>query len=150
MTGETIFGNVSLFLLILADLVVCGLILVYLFRDRRHKGKPVDTDELKSLIESLSGLIKESDRASRELLDALNQRHRKTAELLEEVEAKEGELKKVVRNTEQILSKTGDAEVVDPYAEVSRLADLGMRVEEIAKRVNLPKGEIELVLGLKR
>ncbi len=66
------------------------------------------------------------------------------------MDAKEGELKKAVRNTEQMLSKKGDAEGIDPYAEVSRLADLGMRVEEIGKRVNLPKGEIELVLGLKR
>jgi len=30
------------------------------------------------------------------------------------------------------------------------IADLGLDVEEIARRVELPKGEIELILGLKR
>jgi len=143
-------GGVSLIVLILADLAVCGLILVYLFQDRRQKQKSVVTDELKSLISSLSALIEESDRASRELIGALNQRHRRTAELLEEMDTKEGRLKKAVRQTEQILSEKGGAEGTDAYAEASRLADLGLEIEEIAKRVRLPKGEIEVVLGLKR
>ncbi len=143
-------GGVSLIVLILADLAVCGLILVYLFQDRRQKRNSVETDELKSLINSLSTLIEESDRASRELISALNQRHRRTAELLEEMDTKEGRLKKAVQKTEQILSEKGGAEGTDAYAEASRLADLGLKIEEIAKRVRLPKGEIEVVLGLKR
>ncbi len=143
-------GGVSLIVLILADLAVCGLILVYLFQDRRKKRNSVETDELKSLINSLSTLIEESDRASRELISALNQRHRRTAELLEEMDTKEGRLKKAVQKTEQILSEKGGAEGTDAYAEASRLADLGLKIEEIAKRVRLPKGEIEVVLGLKR
>lgn len=150
MAFDIISGNFSVIILIVADLVVCALILIYLFRDRRRNGNPVDTDRLKSLIDSLSVLIKESDRASRNLLDAINDRHRRTAELLEEMDAKEGRLKEAIRKTDELLPKAEDPGLTDKYAEVTRLADQGMKAEKISKQVKLPKGEIELILGLKR
>lgn len=36
------------------------------------------------------------------------------------------------------------------YEEASKLVDEGYEIEDIVKRVGLPKGEVELILGLKR
>lgn len=51
--------------------------------------------------------------------------------------------RKCIRDSE--ISEPGDR-----YGEVKRLADMGLDKEEIFERVGLPKGEIELVLKLKR
>lgn len=150
MAGDPVFANLWIIVLIVADLVVCGLILIYLFQNRNQKGTPVDIEGLKDLVDSLSSLIKDSDRASRDLLDSLNESHQRTVQLLEEMDAKEEKLTKAARQTEELLSKRQIPEVLDKYTEVSRLADLGMKAEDIARRVKLPKGEIELVLGLRR
>jgi hypothetical protein len=150
MAGDPVFANLWIIVLIVADLVVCGLILIYLFQNRNQKGTPVDIEGLKDLVDSLSSLIKDSDRASRDLLDSLNESHQRTVQLLGEMDAKEEKLTKAARQTEELLSKRHIPEVLDKYTEVSRLADLGMKAEDIARRVKLPKGEIELVLGLRR
>jgi hypothetical protein len=138
-------------ILIVADLAVCAVVILYLLWGRRQKDqKPVDAIRLKRLIDSLGELIRESDRASRNLLDALNERHRRTEELFGQLDTKEKRVIKVVREAQSVLLRSENTEASSKYSEVSRLADMGLSAEEIARRVKLPKGEIQLILGLKQ
>jgi len=99
---------------------------------------------------TLSGLVKESDRASRNLLDALNERHRRTEELLRQMDVREKRITEAIREDERTILRSENSDTASKYKEVCRLADMGLDANEIAGRVKLPKGEIELILGLKR
>jgi len=147
---EGITENPLIIILIVADLAVCAVVLLYFFWGRRQDERPVDMARLGKLVDSLGALIKESDRASRNLLDALNERHRRTEELFRQMDTGEERMSEAIREAERITLKSGDFDRTGTYSEVSRLADLGLDVDEIAGRVKLPKGEIELILGLKR
>ena len=52
------------------------------------------------------------------------------------------------KNIEQLKPSTPDS--INRYSEAVRLAKTGLSVEEIASRVNIPIGEIELVLSLRK
>ena len=147
-------GTVHSFLvmiLIVADLAVCAVVILYFLWGRRQQDqKPVDTVRLTRLVDSLGELIRESDRASRNLLDALNERHRRSEELFGQLDKKEKRVIKVVQEAKSVLLSSEATEGSRKYREVSRLADMGLSAEEIATRVKLPKGEIELILGLKQ
>ena len=137
-------------ILIVADLAVCAVVVFYFFGRRPQVQRPVDIGRVSSLIDSLSELVKESEKASRSLLDALNERHRRTEELFGQLDARERRMTEAIQQAERVVQKSERLDVTRKYKEVSRLADLGVSAEEIASRVKLPKGEIELILGLKR
>jgi len=147
---EGITGNLLITILIVADLAVCAVVLLYFFWGRRQEEKQVDPVRLKKLVDSLGQLVKESDRASRNLLDALNERHRRTEELLRQMDVREKRITEAIRGDERTILRSENSDPAGKYKEVSRLADMGLDAEEIARRVKLPKGEIELILGLKR
>ncbi|MEE4356256.1 MAG: hypothetical protein V2I97_07280 [Desulfococcaceae bacterium] len=52
------------------------------------------------------------------------------------------------KTEKQIRSENNTEE--DPYAAVKKLAVLGMTAEQIARQVNIPKGEIDLLVRLKK
>ena len=147
---EGISQNLLITILIAADLAVCSLVVFYLLWGRRQDQKFVDSARIRKLVDSLGELVKESDRASRNLLDALNERHRRTEELFREIDTRERRLVKAIREAEKMHMESENSEKAGSYSEVSRLAELGLDADEIAGRVRLPKGEIELILGLKR
>jgi hypothetical protein len=150
MLLEGVTGNILIISLIVADLAVCLVVILYFFRGRGGEEKSIDTAKLKGLVHTLSDLVRESDRASRNLLDALNERHRKTEQLFREMDLKERQMTQTIREAECVTKKPDDLDRTTEYGEVSRLADLGLTADEIATRLKLPRGEIELVLGLKR
>lgn len=143
-------GNLLITILIVADLAVCAVVLLYLFWGDRRPERQVDMGRLRRLVDSLSALVKESDRASKSLLDALNERHRRTEELFEQLDKREKRMAEAIREAERTILKEENSDISGKYGEVSRLADLGLGAGEIAARVELPKGEIDLILGLKR
>lgn len=147
---EGISQNLLITILIAADLAVCSLVVFYFLWGRRQDQKFVDSARIRKLVDSLGELVKESDRASRNLLDALNERHRRTEELFREIDTRERRLAKAIREAERMHMESENSEKAGSYSEVSRLAELGLNADEIAGRVRLPKGEIELILGLKR
>lgn len=147
---EGISQNLLITVLIAADLAVCSLVVFYFLWGRRQDQKFVDSARIRKLVDSLGELVKESDRASRNLLDALNERHRRTEELFREIDTRERRLAKAIREAEKMHMESENSEKAGSYSEVSRLAELGLDADEIAGRVRLPKGEIELILGLKR
>ncbi len=146
---EGLTGSLWTTILIGVDLVVCGLVLAYLLR-ARHDEKRLDPNRVRQMIDSLSELIRTSERASKDFLDELNERQRGTRELLDRMEVSEKRVTEVIRHAEKLLMKPRSPGPALGYEEVSRLADMGLSTEEISERVKLPKGEIELVLGLKR
>ncbi len=150
MLLEGVTGNILIISLIVADLAVCVVVVLYFFRGRAREEKSIDTARLRRLIHTLSELVKESDRASRNLLDALNERHRRTEQIFTEMDTRERQMTRTIREAERTVQKSEDFGTTHKYSEVSRLADLGLDVDEIARQVELPKGEIELILGLKR
>jgi hypothetical protein len=150
VTVEGISQNLLITILIAADLAVCSLVVFYFLWGRRQDQKFVDSARIRKLVDSLGELVKESDRASRNLLDALNERHRRTEELFREIDTRERRLAKAIREAERMHMESENSEKAGSYSEVSRLAELGLNADEIAGRVRLPKGEIELILGLKR
>jgi len=147
---EGIGQNVLIIILIVADLAVCAVVVLYFFRGRSQDQRPVDTVRVRKLVDSLSELVKESERASRNLLDALNERHRRTEELFRQLDTREKRMAEAIRKVDSVVLKSESHELTEKYKEVSRLADHGLSADEIGGRVKLPKGEIELILGLKR
>jgi hypothetical protein len=142
--------NSLIIILVVADLAVCAVVLLYVIWGRGRQSRPVDTLRLRELVDSLSDLVKESDRASRNLLDALNERHRRTEELFRELDTREKRMMGAIREAESIIVKPENTDMDEKYSKVSRLADRGLDADEIAERVDLPRGEIDLILGLKR
>lgn len=57
-------------------------------------------------------------------------------------------LEKII-NVKAIDEMPGDISE-DPYDEISRLADIGLGVEKISKKVGVPIGEVELYLKLNK
>ena len=47
-------------------------------------------------------------------------------------------------------NRTSDEQSPGPYANVEKLADLGLSAGEISKKVSIPKSEIELIVRLKK
>lgn len=150
VTLEAVTGNSLIIILVVADLAVCAVVLVYFFWGRRQEQRPADMASLRKLIDSLRALVKESDRASKDLLDALNERHRRTEELFRQMDTREKRMAGAIREAERIEIELEHSDRTRMYGEVSRLAERGLSEDEIARRVKLPRGEIELILGLKR
>ncbi|MBW2123441.1 MAG: DUF2802 domain-containing protein, partial [Deltaproteobacteria bacterium] len=92
----------------------------------------------------------ESDRASKNLIDALHERNRRTEELLTQMDSQEKRIVEAIRRAEKLTLELEHSDISGMYREVSRLGNLGLDADEIAKRVKLPRGEIDLILGLKR
>jgi hypothetical protein len=83
--------------------------------------------------------------------------------LLHSVEVKTAQLQILLQRAETVLKTLQGAEMntpvasstqaqppTSPYEEAARLAQQGYPVEEIASRVPLPRGEIGLIVDLKR
>jgi hypothetical protein len=98
---EGISQNLLITILIAADLAVCSLVVFYFLWGRRQDQKFVDSARIRKLVDSLGELVKESDRASRNLLDALNERHRRTEELFREIDTRERRLAKAIREVRE-------------------------------------------------
>ncbi len=60
-----------------------------------------------------------------------------------------GHLLKKIINLKAMDEVQGDISL-DPYDEISRLADIGMGVQKISKKVGVPWGEVELYLKLNK
>ncbi|MBW2056207.1 MAG: DUF2802 domain-containing protein [Deltaproteobacteria bacterium] len=150
MILESTLGNHLILLLIMADLAVCAVVLFYLFGGRKRQGRSGDTGKLQETVSSLGVLLRESDRASKNLIDALHERNRRTEELLTQMDSQEKRIVEAIRRAEKLTLELEHSDISGMYREVSRLGNLGLDADEIAKRVKLPRGEIDLILGLKR
>lgn len=90
---------------------------------------------------------------------SLDKERRKVKRLMEKEELKnvkylmvmmeKGHLLEKVINVKAMDEVPGDISA-DPYDEISRLADTGLAVQKISKKVGVPLGEVELYLKLNK
>jgi hypothetical protein len=137
-------------ILVVADLAVCGIVVYYLVWGRKRHESSTDSARLGELIDSLATLIKDSDQASKGLLEALRERHRRTEALISEMDDREKRLSEVIQEAEGLSARSHEVDRVGAYQEVARLADMGLTRDEIEGKVKLPKGEIQLILELRK
>ncbi len=147
------------------DLLILIAILFYIF-DLKNRKKieklnvNLKKKETQKLIQSLDRLITESERASIDISDKALLSQKKTQELLDHLEIKknqlQGEAKKAELLIEQIKNQleagpNKNESILseeDKYSEAAKLAKTGLNAEDISRKLDLPKGEVELILNL--
>ena len=131
-----------IFLQIAIDVVLLLIICFYLIWDRKRQGKhpfqAISEESLTLFSDSVSQMISES----KKILD----------EMFEKLELKKMEIERSTNKAEGVLLKLegSDDGVNDKYRQVSKMADEGLNVTEISEKVNLPKGEVQLILDLRK
>lgn len=149
---------------VIVNILILAAILFYIY-ERKNINKEIQNDELKKkelkeLISSLGQLIAESERSSKKIFDNTIQSQSKSQDLLDQLETKQAELQNEVKKAESVLKKINNPLEInqnkenhiitrkDKYIEVANLAKSGLNTEEISRRLDLPKGEVELILDL--
>tara|TARA_B100000315_G_scaffold133784_1_gene123264 strand:- start:11305 stop:11817 length:513 start_codon:yes stop_codon:yes gene_type:complete len=147
------------------DILILVAILFYIFDLKNKKKKEKLNVNLKKketleLVQSLDRLITESERASIDISDKALLSQKKIQELLDQLEIKKKELQEEAKNAEalieqiqnQLETNSNQNESIpsegDKYSEAAKLAKTGLNAEEISRQLDLPKGEVELILNL--
>ena len=148
----------------IVDFLILLVVLLYILerKNRQKEGQNIKLrkKETQELVQSLDRLITESERASIDISDKALLSQQKITELLDRLEVKQkelqGEEKKAALLLEEIKNQLeadeGKKESVlseeDKYSEAAKLAKNGLNSEEISRQLDLPKGEVELILDL--
>ena len=148
----------------IVDFLILLVVLLYILerKNRQKEGQNITLKkkETQELVQSLDRLITESERASIDISDKALLSQKKITELLDRLEVKQKELqeeeKKAALLLEEIKNQLeadeGKKESVlseeDKYSEAAKLAKNGLNSEEISRQLDLPKGEVELILDL--
>lgn len=149
----------------IVDLLILIAILFYIFdlKNRKKEEKlnvNLKKKETQELIQSLDRLITESERASIGISDKALLSQKRIQELLDQLETKQKELQEEAKKAESLIEKirnqletdSNKNEPVpseeDKYSEAAKLAKSGLKAEEICRQLDLPKGEVELILDL--
>lgn len=136
------------------DFLILIAIIFYIYERKNRKKEEQNADrrkeELKALIKSLEQLIKESERSSADIFNQAFQSQKKSRELLDQLGKKQIEIQNEIRKSESALEKVKNQTLTedDKYSEAAKLAKTGLNIEEISKQLDLPKGEVELILDL--
>ncbi|MDI6789160.1 MAG: hypothetical protein QME44_00510 [Thermodesulfobacteriota bacterium] len=125
-------------------LVLVVIFLLLKFRETRF-------GRLNHGIENVSGLIHETEKICRTLANNLNEKRALADKLLSDMDHRIGELRKI---SERAAESTGcqistpHKQAAVPYTNVVELSRYGLSADEIAERLSMTMGEVELVLGL--
>jgi len=122
--------------------------------------KPESIEVSEKTIEDFSGLLAESRKAGDKFLEELAQEKNALKNLVASIDEREKSLKELLERAMHyvdisIAEKTQEVETADsfseePYREILSLARKGLKEEEISQQLNLPEGEIDLILNLSR
>jgi len=142
-----------LILQIIIEILLCGIIIYYLYHEKNKKEKSgLEKEKLKTLIDSLHRLIIKSedlDKKHQEVLKLWEKIEKKGAAIEAYLEHYERELKSFKELNQPEEVSEGKESVVNCYEDASRLIEKGLSAGEIAKKVGLPQGEVELIMNLK-
>ncbi len=147
------------------DLLILIAILFYIFdlKNRKKKEKlnvNLKKKETQELAQSLDRLITESERTSIDIADKALLSRKNIQELLDQLEIKKKELQEEAKRAESLIEQIKNQLEIDSnknesipseedkYSEAAKLAKTGLNAEEISRQLDLPKGEVELVLNL--
>ena len=150
------------FLQIVIDIILLVIIYFYLIRDKNRRITPrfeeLNEERFNLLSDAISQISHESKKALDDMRKDLDKEKRSLQQVLRKSEAKREELNRSIQEANQSLSgfiklisgnhKNSDMDN-DKYAQAMKLADKGFSADEIAKKIQLPTGEVELLLGLK-
>ena len=143
-----------LILQMVMEVVLCGIILCYIYREKsKQEEVRLEKERMRSLVDSLDHLIAESE--------DLDRKHQKVLKLWEKIEKRGAAIEAYIENHEKKLrsfpnsNKDGEelgkvVSGVASYERASHLIEKGLSVSEIAHKVGLPPGEVELITNLKR
>ena len=143
-----------LVLQIVIEVVLCGIIIYYVYRDKSRKGEmKLEREKFKTLVDSLHRLVKESE--------DLDKKHQKVLKLWEKIEKKGAAIERYIDHYERKLTPSpktrnddqkseGVESYVSSYDKASRLIEKGLPTGEVAQKAGLPRGEVELMVNLKR
>ncbi len=130
------------------EMVLICLVGVLMLKFRQNRLGPV-----KENIDAVLGLTRESEKICRTLTANLNEKRTLAERLLSDIDARIHDLRGLSNMAEKPAARraparrqTGDV----PHANILELSRMGLSVEEIAERLSLSGGEIEMVLGLAR
>lgn len=146
------------------DILLLTIIIFYIIKDSLSKNKPQQPlpalNELKLLAESLQQLITESEKIAVRLEKNINEERNLSGELRNSLDKKSKELNLSIQRAESLLKKikefqntskdTQSSPSTDKYDEVYNLFKKGLNKKEIAEKVGLLEGEVELICNLRR
>lgn len=137
-------------------LCLCGITIIYLVRNKTRFNKNVFKQRADDNLSMFDGalivqLLKQQSEKSLETIFDTIKKERQGLQGLIDTTVKEGQSQAMLNiKSENRDNENEEGPAVDLYGEVARLADLSVSVEEISKRVGLPRAEIDLIVNLKR
>ncbi len=151
-----LIAQISIDFLLLTALIVCFFHLkknAKLLQDARIK-------ELLDLRSSLGGLLQESLDVSNKISAEIESQRSLAEDVFNEFDKEKNvltklalELKSEAKDLRDEINRYDAATgkiIKDKYFETIKLAETGLNAEEISKRTNIPLGEVELALSLRR
>lgn len=137
------------------DVLMCGLILYFLWRVGKKPTEPVAGDERAR--QELQRLIAESQDSARQFLDALAEGRKALKEIAYALDERETRLRTLCLRADALTADAGadtDADNASPVLasqeQVRRMAIDGASVPEIVRQTGLAEGEVRLIIDLAR
>lgn len=137
--------------LMIAEGISLIVLLLLVFHLKRMLGKARNNNSSFWIPELLKQWSKESEILSRLLSNNLEERKTLANRLIEELDKKIQSLNLSLEAIEgKRKSIAGGGKEADPYGKVAKMVEAGYKFTEIARKLKLPKGEVQLILDLKQ
>lgn len=137
------------------EVLLCCIMGCYIYREKGKKAEVrQEQEKIKILMGSLQSFIAKSE--------DLDEKHQKVLKLWEKIEKRGEAIETYIDHYERELKSFPEREKageesdnsvessVSCYEKTSHLIEKGLSAEKIAQTVGLPKGEVELMMNLKR
>jgi len=137
------------------DIIIIA-VFIFVVRRLRYPNKGKSFDKTVRILESL---FTDADKIAQQFKVQLEEKHLLIKRLNEQLDKRIGSLNGLLQRADALLSshtqQTADAEYSPPSLngqerQIIALAGEGYDLEEIAKRLSIPKEEVKLVLDLKQ
>lgn len=147
-------GFALLLLLVVMDLAVFGAVVFFM----KNVKASSQNETLRQAADLLEALVKDSGALAEQWREQIEKRQHQMNQMNEALDEKLVSLKLLCSRAEALAPSSRTAESSGPKAssltgrekKIITLAKKGSRTEEIADQLDLPKGEVDLVLGLEK
>lgn len=149
--------NNSMYILIIMDILLIGLVLRFAIQWRSGEKRQAEKEmRLKELNDNITKLIIQADIVAQNLTRSAEEKEKSLLQLLGKIDDKEKDWLKLLKTWKPVETSpnTGkeylNSDKSQRYKLVNELAGKGLSPGEIARQVDLPFGEIELLMNLTR